>query len=141
MRPALKTLFQNCKREGRVLGRDLCTKQLAESIDLFPRTTIILDALDECNEDDREDLVKILDDLMKNSSRPVLVFISSRPDGDIRLAFRDRTSVEVGVEDNQDDIAKFVRDKIDNAGNRWRQIPVKTKTKVISTLLEKSQGM
>lgn len=139
MRPALKALFEDCKREARVLGRDQCMKQLAESIDLFPKTTIILDALDECNEDDHEDLVRILDDLMNSSSRPLLVFISGRPD--IKWALRDRASVKISIEDNKKDIEKFVRDKIMNAGHRWRHIPEERREEVVSTLLEKSKGM
>ncbi|KAJ4415022.1 hypothetical protein N0V82_007604 [Gnomoniopsis sp. IMI 355080] len=141
MQPALKELAKDCKKKGRVLSRDLCEQRLAESMNLFPRTTIILDALDECKEDDREGLVKTLSNLMKSSSRPLLVFISSRPDNDISSEFQDWPSVEVGVEDNQDDIAKFVKDKITNANTRWKGIPGEVRERVVLKLLEKSQGM
>ncbi|KAF3770865.1 hypothetical protein M406DRAFT_215991, partial [Cryphonectria parasitica EP155] len=144
MQPSLRTLYRDCNREGRSLTYELCKKQLAESLNLFPRVTIILDAFDECNQDDRESLVGILNELMGSSGRPLLLFISSRPESDIRTAFRDRVSVEVGAEDNQDDIAAFVKREIYKPGGRWGRFPAITeqlKAKVVDTLLEKSRGM
>lgn len=142
MQPSLKTLYNSLQRDGRDLNRDLCNKQLVESMNLFPRTTIVLDALDECDKSGRQKLIKILVELMEISNCPLQVFISSRPDGDIKKAFHDRVSLEVGVADNQDDIAKYIDDKIKGIENDcWEDIPEELKDEVVSTLKEKSQGM
>ncbi|KAK7705287.1 hypothetical protein SLS64_008124 [Diaporthe eres] len=91
----MKTLYDGCISKGQSLSRDLCEAQLVKSMDLFSRITIVLDALDECNEDDRDGLVKTLTSLMGNSSRSLRVFISSRPDEQIREEFNDQASLEV----------------------------------------------
>lgn len=119
---------------------ELCKKQLTESLDLFPRSTIIVDALDECDEDDRQDLVQILTDMLKSSRRPLMIFVSGRPDGDIRDAFRNRVKVEIGVEDNRGDITKFVEEKV-KEHRRWDKFTKDTKERVVTTVIEQSQAM
>lgn len=137
---SFKKLYEECVRCGRSMTWELCKKQITESLNLFPRSTIIIDALDECDEDDRPNLVQILNEMMKTSRRPLMIFISSRPDGDIKNAFRDRVNVEIGVKDNQDDIARFVRGKVKN-NLRWAKFSEETKERVVTTLIEQSQAM
>lgn len=142
MQPSLKALYQECRLKAQGLDRDACRKQLEESIKLFPRITIILDALDECNDDERADLTQLVADLMKCSGRPLQVFISSRPDAGTEAAFRDRVNIEMGVEDNQDDIANYIKDKIHSRKNiGWKYISEKLKDEVVSTLAKKGRGM
>lgn len=140
---SLKTLYDDCMSKGRSLSRDLCEAQLANSMNLFSRITIVLDALDECSEDDRDGLVTTLTSLMGNSSGTLRVFISSRPDEKIREAFHDQVRLEVSMEDNHDDIAKFILGEIDSPekNKRWKRIQKDLRDEVVSTLIEKSQGM
>lgn len=140
IRPALRTLHENCRIKGGLLSQEICETQLADSLNLFPRSTIIIDALDECDAKDRSKLVKTLDKLMDKSQRPLKLFISSRPDVDIGVAFRGRASVVIGVKDNQDDIAKFIQEKVTNH-RKWAKFSSKTKEMVVQTLEEKSQAM
>lgn len=140
MRPALQELGSECRRNGRILNRELCRTQLADACNLFPRSTLIIDALDECSQDDREGLINVFDDLMQISGNPLMIFISGRPDGDIRAALRNRVCVQVGVDDNQDDISNFVKEKIQQH-RRWGNFSEALKTKILDTLLDKSHGM
>lgn len=119
---------------------ELCKKQFTGSLDLFPRSTIIIDALDECDEDDRQDLVQFLTEMMESSRRPLMIFVSGRPDGDIRDAFRNRIKVEIGVEGNQGDITKFVEKKV-KEHRRWDDFTKDTKERVKTTLIKESQAM
>lgn len=139
----MKTLYDDCTSKGRSLSPDLCGAQLVKSMDLFSRITIVLDALDECNEDDREGLVKTLTSLTGNSSRPLRIFISSRPDEQIREAVYDQASLEVSMEANHDDIAKFILGEINSPdkNKQWKRIKKNLRDEVVSTLIEKSQGM
>lgn len=114
--------------------------QLIRSLNIFPKTTFIVDAVDECDQDDRETLIEVFDELMRTSERPLKVFISGRPEGDIRAALRNRTIVEIGVEDNQTDIARFIEEKVQQH-RRWDQFDETLKNKVTNTLLQKSHGM
>jgi predicted NACHT family NTPase len=65
-------------------------EQLLESVNLYPKTTIVLDALDECDPKSRRHLVDAIELLLQQSGRPLKVFISSRPDRDIRERFLSR---------------------------------------------------
>lgn len=137
---SLRELYRECRRGGRILNRELCRRQLIESLNVFPRTTFIVDALDECDQEDRENLIGFFDELMRTSRRPLLIFISGRPEGDIRAALCNRTIVEIGVEDNQIDITRFIEEKV-RSHRRWDRFDKTLKDKVINTLLEKSHGM
>lgn len=136
----LRELYQDCRRDGRILNKKLCMMQLIHSLNVFPKTTFIVDAVDECNQDDRETLIEVFDELMRASGRPLKVFISGRPEGDIRAALRSRTIVEIGVEDNQTDIARFIEERVQQH-RRWDQFDETLKNKVTNTLLQKSHGM
>lgn len=100
---------------------------------------MLIDALDECREEDRSALLEILNDLMATSPQ-LHVFISGRPEVDIQKALAGRVIVKIGVEDNQLDIAKYVQEKM-TRHPRWDKFTESTKVEVVNTLLEKSKGM
>jgi hypothetical protein len=109
---------------------------------IYPQTTLILDALDECHEDTRTQLVDILDTLVTQSPKPLKIFISSRPDQDIKDRFGYGPNVDIKATDNRDDIAKFVDDKLNNSPGYWQtKIDPDLKREIHKTLVEKSEGM
>ena len=59
-----------------------CTRLIIELTKKYP-ATIILDALDECEEDTRHELLGAFDEIISNSAELVKVFVSSRDDIDI----------------------------------------------------------
>ena len=59
-----------------------CTRLILEIIKTCP-TTIIIDALDECEEDTRYELLEALDEIVRESVEVVKVLVSSREDVDI----------------------------------------------------------
>lgn len=85
-----KRLRNRCE-EARLKGSKLdfasCQGALLNSLNLYPKTTIVVDALDECDPSSRNDLMKALDSLLHDAKMPVKIFIASRPDEDIRNRF------------------------------------------------------
>jgi len=77
----------------------------------------VLDALDECEPDPRDRLVETIEFLLANSKRPVKVFISSRPDRDIRNRFLNKPNIEIQARHNEEDIRRFVDERIVKHGN------------------------
>ena len=75
-------------RKGSPPGWKECEQQLLEAVNLYPRTTLVLDALDECDERSRIKFMQTIDFLVNESERALKVFISSRPDGDIKHRYR-----------------------------------------------------
>ena len=63
-----------------------CTRLIIELTKDHP-ATIILDALDECEEITRHELLEALDSIISNSANVVKVFVSSRDDIDIVSTF------------------------------------------------------
>lgn len=79
----------------------------------FPHTTIVLDALDECEPSTREQLFDVLDCIIAEATAtPVKVFVTSRDDADLRRRFAVRPEVYIQDRDNSDDIACYVRAEI-----------------------------
>lgn len=108
---------------------------------MYSQTTVVLDALDECDVKERGLLMATFDSLLRKSSNPVKIFISSRPDVDIKDHFMNLPNVEIRATDNDRDIAKFVDSEI-TKNPRWgKKIAQDLQNQIVNTLLEKSQGM
>ncbi|KAK0760717.1 LOW QUALITY PROTEIN: hypothetical protein N5P37_006915 [Trichoderma harzianum] len=108
------SLAQKCKaakREGRELGYKDCKTLILESLNLYSKTTIILDALDE-SDITTYNLCTILIEMMEESRRPVKIFISTRPDRKYMKAFRDKHIITLDASNQQDDIEKFLEEKL-----------------------------
>lgn len=91
-----------------VLTRPELVELILELTNLYYRTTIVLDALDECDPETRWKLVDALSDIVADSTSLVKVFISSREEGDLRLSIEDHTGIQVTSLENNEDIQKYV---------------------------------
>ncbi|KAH6610154.1 hypothetical protein Trco_000174 [Trichoderma cornu-damae] len=84
---------------------------ILESLNLYSKTTIILDALDES--DIRSyNLAEILIDMMEKAEKPVKIFISSRPDRGYLKAFEATCTITVDSSSQQGDIEKFLHEQL-----------------------------
>ncbi|KAJ5395554.1 uncharacterized protein N7487_009857 [Penicillium crustosum] len=109
----------------------------------YSETILILDALDETDVEDREDLMEAIDRLVYQCAN-LKVLISSRRDNDITRRLKLNANLSVEATDNRDDISKFVREKIEDAQQgRHRNKPIseKLRDEIVTTLLEKSEGI
>ena len=75
----------------------------------YPLTTIVIDALDECDPENRADLLETLETILQESSHLVKIFVSSRDDQDIVCHLKDYPNLEISSDRNTDDILSFVR--------------------------------
>ncbi|RTE84523.1 hypothetical protein BHE90_000872 [Fusarium euwallaceae] len=140
--PKLKQLYLDSRLNGAGWTLDLCKEILVHLFNLYPHTTIILDALDECETEERRLLLNIFDWASKSSSRPVKIFISSRPEADIRQRLVHLSNLEISAKNNGHDIADFIKQSSENEG-LWNIAlagnPV-LKEEIVQTLIEKSDG-
>ncbi|KAM0260394.1 hypothetical protein ACHAQJ_002796 [Trichoderma viride] len=143
MQKKLIELYRESRKNSVKLGIQTCKDQLYESANLYPRTILVLDGLDECNREERWQLIEILAELVKHAKNPVKLFISSRREQDIvnRLPFD--TVIEIDASDNREDVRKFVEQRIGEIEKmgRWISISQDLKNKVKDTLCAKSDGM
>jgi ankyrin repeat domain-containing protein 50 len=136
----LRELHIQTRIKASGLTIDVCRDLLLEFINLYPKTTLILDALDECDKRRRGVLAEAFDYFLVHAQRPVKIFISSRPDGDLRERYKSRANIEIQATDNHDDIATFVDGEIIKH-RRWKKISPGLRKEIVETLLERSQGM
>jgi hypothetical protein len=124
-----------------------CRKLLIDMLSKLPCTFLILDALDECDEDSRHELIDTLTRLTEGGCT-VKVLLSSRPDEDISAEFEDMANFSIRAVDNQEDIIKFVQERIqqyrDSKIAKRRTHPTISaglEEEIIEVFLDKSQGM
>ncbi|KAL9093857.1 MAG: hypothetical protein Q9165_003780 [Trypethelium subeluteriae] len=107
-------LFKKNEEEGFASG----SLQLADSralilqlIEQYPLTTIIIDAMDECDPRRRREFLGTLELILRDASSLVKIFISSRNDQDIVLRLKEYPNLAIDSSKNSDDIARFVEDQ------------------------------
>lgn len=113
VRISLQEAWRAAKDRGSDLNLDACKAQLLSSFNLYSKTIIVLDALDEVAVNERRQLIRVLDELVSQSTSTVKVFIASRPDGDISFQFASKLNVQIRAADNMEDIDKFVTNKLE----------------------------
>lgn len=112
-----------------------------EFVQTYSQTILILDALDELHEGQRQKLIYAFNSLIESTTR-LKVFISSRRDEDIMNLLRMRENVGISATDNQDDINKYILEQIEQRQrNNHRFIPESLKREIINTIASKSEGM
>ncbi|KAF7175044.1 hypothetical protein CNMCM7691_005512 [Aspergillus felis] len=136
----LKETCQKAQDAGSTLRFDACKKQILESLNLYSKTTLVLDALDECDPESREELIDALKSLLLESKNTVKVFISSRPDPDIQSQLDGCTSVSIQASDNQTDIQNFLEKELEKLARTTACIR-RLKTTIVDKLLARCQGM
>ncbi|RFU76861.1 pfs, nacht and ankyrin domain [Trichoderma arundinaceum] len=136
------SVIQRCdlaKKEGRDLSYRDCTELILESLNLYSKTTIILDALDE-SDITTYNLAETLIDLMEKATRPVKVFISSRPDREYLEAFEARSTITVDSSNQKGDIEKFL-DKELYSTTFFKKRQAKIQDKIQETFRSQKGGM
>ena len=81
-----KKAEEDCSSLKKLTVQD-CTRLIVELTKNHP-AVLILDALDECEENTRHELLEAFDDIISNSTEVVKVFVSSRDDIDIVSSLR-----------------------------------------------------
>ncbi|KAF2117126.1 hypothetical protein BDV96DRAFT_571602 [Lophiotrema nucula] len=120
---------------------------LVKILRAFSSVVLVLDALDECHEDDRSILFGVFTELIYSLSHIRLkIFISSRRNDDIKRQLLEEANLGVEATDNEDDIRQFVMERIEEdhqrrKNKRLRQISDELKLQIIDVLYEKSNGM
>jgi hypothetical protein len=136
----LKDYYSDRRIKASQITMEDCKDLLLELVNIYPRTTLIIDALDECEKHKRLEMIEALDDILAQASNPVKIFISSRPDGDIKERLKDRANIEIDATENQDDVSRFVNAEIVKH-RRWKNMPPKLQAQIVETIQDQSQGM
>lgn len=113
------TLYKKKAQIQNDISMKECEMTLIRMINSYPRTTLVLDALDECEQATKKQITDLFKYLVQTSSRPLKVFMASRIQDDIEDSFSSfdgpQMLISISTADNRADIEKFVATKIYNA--------------------------
>lgn len=110
--------YMSRKQKGQSVSRPSLQESLTlliELVDIFPQTTILLDALDEVNNEIRLELLKSLKQVIDKSKSIVKIFGTLRNDPDILSQFNMFPRIVMDPNDNTCDINRFIKTKLEVA--------------------------
>ncbi|KAK1446314.1 hypothetical protein CMEL01_10557 [Colletotrichum melonis] len=139
-----KQLLMFCKDAAasrRSLEISECERFVRELVNTYPRSILVLDALDECDQRSRTQIMSFFRKLVEDSDRPVKVFISSRPETDVIELMETSSCIQISTSDNHKDIQKYIDLKLSQVGLSpvWKRQSVQSLVR--ETLLKKHGGM
>ena len=104
----------------------------------YADATIVLDALDEC--EDREEFLPCFEELHKSGN--IRILVTSRKEKDIRDVLRIHVTIALDQEGKHihADMEKHIRQELD-FGRGFTKIPQAKKAIIITSLLERAEGM
>ena len=108
----LLRLYDKKQKNGWTLSEQDCKDLLRQFVNIYPKITLVLDGLDECDLRTRHQLIEVFAYLLEHASRPVKIFISSRSDSELIAKLNEGSSIHIQAKDNHDDIARFVQGEI-----------------------------
>ena len=118
---------------------------LVQLTNIYPQTTICIDALDEVETETRLLLLKALKNIIEKSKNLVKIFATTRMDTDILRQFETFPRIELQPDDNIGDINRFVETKlqstIDDGLLLEGDVTDKLKVEIFDVLCRRSRGM
>ncbi|KAL7812088.1 hypothetical protein V8C44DRAFT_329716 [Trichoderma aethiopicum] len=140
VRSSLLERCETAKKDGRGLAYQDCKDLILESFNMYPKTTIVLDALDE-SDISTHNLGTILVELMEKSKKPVKIFISSRPDREyLENTFGDSRIITLDASNQQEDIERYLQEKLYSTPF-FQQRRLVVQDKIKDVFATKSRGM
>lgn len=112
----------------------------------FLKTTIVIDALDECDRNTRRNLFDLLEQVVSSAKQnPVKIFVTSRDDGDLMTKFQDSPNVYIQERDNSGDIDHYIQTEIEACitGKRLLRgnVSLDLQNRIIAALQAGARGM
>jgi ankyrin repeat protein len=136
----LREAVKEAREKGTNFRMQQCKEQILASLNIYAKSTLVIDALDECDSDTRDELIEALNSFIQDAEKPVKIFISSRPDPAIATELQDSPNVGIQAGDNQDDIKKYLNIELDKQSKKVAVLK-RMKDEIMSKLLERAQGM
>ena len=144
VRKSLQEACDKARDRATELGVSDCHNQLLESFNLYQKTFVVLDALDEVNNNELDLLMEELHNLAGEveHGHTLKIFVASRPEKEIARMYGSGPTLTIQTTDNKADIERFVRMEIDTMERRNPMSDViKMKDIIITTILDKCDNM
>jgi hypothetical protein len=143
----MDSLVEQYVRKGQSghLNEQECVEIIIKLSKHYPLTTIIVDALDECEKLVRGRLLNDLEKIVQRSESLVKVFVSSRNEPDIEYKLKRYPQIWIGTGDNAQDIKRFVHEQVAEDIREGRLLGGSVKKElqdyIVDTLISGAKGM
>jgi hypothetical protein len=132
-------------RESGHLGDEELQELLCTTVQGYDEVTLVIDALDECEEREQLLLMKTFEHLIRACPQ-INIFVSSRPNVAIKSLMRGYPSIVLDVTKNADDIHTFIqkeleRCQMDRTDTDYPLLSSRLRGRVVDTLLKNHGGM
>jgi len=141
-------VYKDREKKGQLSARltlKECQDLLVQLIAVYPQTTICIDALDEVDHKVRLQLLEALKYVVERSTTLVKIFATTRMDTDILMQFERCPRIELGSDDNVDDINRFVKEKVQGMIEQKQllhgNVPNPLRDEICQVLCQRSKGM
>jgi hypothetical protein len=147
LRPIVDTYREREKagQESSQLSLAESQKLLIQLTDIYSRTTICIDALDEVKNGKRIELLRSLKHVISNSKNLVKIFATTRMDPDILFQFQIFPKIDLQPDDNVTDINQFISNKVQSAIDDGLllhgEVQDELKAEIYDVLCKRSKGM
>lgn len=143
MDPEMMTLYNNDQPLNIKSAEALLAAALSRFVSLF----IVVDALDECSETERKYLVMLLTRLLTldGCKCQIKIFLTSRPEEDLRRLLGDHSSYQIDANDTAKDIRPFVAAALSGlitSGTLLNgNVTSELRTELVETISSQADGM
>lgn len=142
MQANLVKQVKSAKKNGNSgLSYAACEELILSSVNLYSKTTIVLDALDQADVTKTHNLAKSLVHIFDNATRPVKIFVSSRTRHNVTTALDRESTIIIGAKtNNEEDVGKVLKEEL--YSDAWYQSHSEaTKSEISKVLTTRSQGV
>ena len=139
-----KALFRKYYRDAKIPKMHDLEPLFIELINMFPsKVVIVIDALDECKNNLRAEVLEFIFRLTSEESTAVKTFVTCRREKDIKEAFDRCPKIEIDADSVNEDIKTFLRDEIDLRvlKKRLRLRDQQLKVVILDKLTSEAEGM
>lgn len=139
----LQALYRECSLNSKSPTLLELQVQLRTIIGTFEEVFLVVDAVDECKEDNRKQLLSYIVSLFGQCSGKLKIFVTSRPESDIKRAFTSEKfqTVKIWATKVSEDIASYVRHELVHRTHHHCDIDQDLREEIENTLVSGSGGM
>jgi hypothetical protein len=127
-------------------GKSKLASIVIELSEYYPVTTIIIDALHECDPERRSDLLEAFGIVLCRSTQLVKIFVTSRDDQGITWSLQNYPNIHLSSSRNKGDISTFVETEVESLVKkgkllRFSQSKDELKSLIIDKIVKGANGM
>lgn len=139
----LKALHLECLKNDRKPKLAELQDQFKVIVGTFDEVFLVIDALDECEKEVRQQLIPYICGLFDQCPGKLKTFVTSRPESDIERAFTSANFSMIKVEATkvEEDIAAYVRYELVHRIHEYCDIDLALREEITDVLVSQSGGM